>query len=84
MENFILDCTGMDNHALHRALAETLSLPDWYGCNLDALMDCLTDLEQPTSLCLTGWDTLEDWKAGFAQVFADAARENPDFTVSFE
>ncbi len=28
---------------LHDALSRELLLPDWYGRNLDALRDCLTD-----------------------------------------
>ena len=30
---------------LHKALAEALSFPEYYGRNFDALYDCLTDLE---------------------------------------
>ena len=40
--------------ALHTALAEALPLPEWYGRNLDALMDCLTDLGEELTLRLTG------------------------------
>lgn len=37
-----LDQAG-DAAALHRILARTLDFPDWYGHNLDALADCLSD-----------------------------------------
>lgn len=30
-----------DREALHGHLKERLGLPDYYGCNLDALNDCL-------------------------------------------
>ena len=39
---------------LHRALAEGLHFPAWYGGNLDALHDCLTDLNEPTELIVRG------------------------------
>ncbi len=82
MENYALDCTGIKNREqLHKALAEALSFPEWYGCNLDALMDCLTDICAPTQLRLLGWRELGDWKDGFAEVFVDAGLENPNLTI---
>ena len=38
---------------LHETLAEQLELPDWYGRNLDALWDCLTEESAPVSICIT-------------------------------
>lgn len=74
MKQITLACTGLETKdALHAALAEALDFPDWYGGNLDALYDCLTDLDDPVQLRLTGWDTLPHWREGFAAVFADAA-----------
>jgi RNAse (barnase) inhibitor barstar len=39
-------------------LASALRLPDWFGRNLDALWDVLTDLSAPTALVLTDWTRL--------------------------
>ena len=53
------------------AIAEALSFPDWFGHNLDALYDCLTDL----SWLPEGEHVLE-WEGGNADVeavLADAA-----------
>ena len=36
-----------DGHALHQALQRMLSLPEWYGCNADALYDCLSGRTEP-------------------------------------
>ena len=36
-----------DSAALHKVLAETFGFPASYGKNLDALVDCLTDLDGP-------------------------------------
>lgn len=33
-----------DLEAVLKVMGKDLSLPDWYGANLDALNDCLTDL----------------------------------------
>lgn len=42
------DCFAWaDDEDMHEALAETLSFPAYYGKNLDALNDCLTDLHVP-------------------------------------
>ena len=46
MMEFVLDGSAVSSREdLHEALARGLALPDWYGGNLDALFDCLTDLE---------------------------------------
>lgn len=43
-----LDCSGWhDTETAHTALAEALGFPDYYGRNLDALNDCMRDLEVP-------------------------------------
>ena len=38
---------------LHRQLASLLSLPDWYGCNADALNDCLSASRDTVHLWIT-------------------------------
>ena len=58
---------------LHRLLAEQLDFPDWYGGNLDALYDCLTDLEQDVTITLQ-YPALQP---GLYRVLTDSAEENP-------
>ncbi len=62
----------------HDALARALSFPDYYGRNLDALHDCLTDLDD-TQLVITDCSfpgrAMEKWP-GFLSVFFDSAAEN--------
>ncbi|MGE5339046.1 MAG: barstar family protein [Gemmatimonadota bacterium] len=36
-----------DRKAVLREIGRALDFPDWYGANLDALYDCLTDLAEP-------------------------------------
>jgi len=45
---------------LHKALADALGFPVWYGKNWDALGDAITGLvEMPIRLRLAGWQRLE-------------------------
>jgi ribonuclease inhibitor len=49
-----LDCRQMaDKQAVHAYLKQALSLPEYYGNNLDALFDILTEYEEPVELVLT-------------------------------
>jgi RNAse (barnase) inhibitor barstar len=44
-----LDCSGwVDKDVAHTALSEALAFPDYYGRNLDALVDCMSVLEVPS------------------------------------
>jgi len=67
--------------ALHDALTLELSLPDWYGRNLDALYDCLTDLREETYLVVLHRAALAENLGKSARalerLLADAADENP-------
>ena len=60
-------------------------LPEWYGRNLDALYDCLTDLGEPATVRLLNRDILTDrlGRRGRALVrlLRRAAAENPRVTV---
>ncbi len=44
-------------HQLHQKLQEELNLPEYYGKNLDALWDCITDMETPAEICISGVDS---------------------------
>ena len=72
--------------ALHENLAVALGFPVWYGHNLDALYDCLTDLSEDTLLELTGEEALLEHLGGYAQrlmlVLDRAQKENPRFRLS--
>lgn len=86
---FVLDGGSIGSReALHRTLAAGLRLPDWYGGNLDALHDCLTDTDEPTELVIRDGGALEAALGGYAaalrRTLADCASENPTFTVTWE
>jgi ribonuclease inhibitor len=69
---------------LHAAIAEALNLPEWYGANLDALYDCLTDLQEETQLQICHETELREHLGDYVQkllkVLQAASEENPVFT----
>ena len=86
MAEVVLD--GLDIASLeevHDRFAQALDLPEWYGRNLDALFDCLTDLGEPLTVRLLHQETLEDrlGRRGRALVrlLRRAAAENPQVTL---
>lgn len=80
-KNLILNCSQIQTpQQLHQALFVALALPDWYGYNLDALFDCLTEPGKDLRLTLEHFPQSADWASGFIRVFADAAQENPLFS----
>lgn len=48
-----------DRKQLHAVLADSLGFPEWYGRNLDALCDCLTDLREEAEIRLLHREILE-------------------------
>ena len=86
---FVLDVSACESvEDLHRALAEGLHFPAWYGGNLDALHDCLTDLSDPVHLTVLHAQALEDalgaYCRSFQRVLSDSAQENEHFTLTWE
>ena len=55
----------------HDYLKEALNLPDYYGKNLDALYDCLTEIECEIELV-----NADEVESDIIETFADASREN--------
>lgn len=73
---------------LHDAISQVLSFPDWYGRNLDALYDCLTDIAEDTHLHIRNWHHIEfhlkDYSGKALYVFHCAHADNPHITVTLE
>lgn len=60
MEFIIIDGRRMTTvEQTHEYLAKTLRLPDYYGRNLDALHDCLTDLGRGVWIILINGDMMD-------------------------
>ena len=80
----LVECSAYVNKkALLKAIGQALAFPDWYGANLDALYDCLTDLTERNE---KGWlIVLEhlpneprfdaEQRAALLEVFRDAVDE---------
>ena len=65
---------------VHWYLAEHLGFPAWYGHNMDALYDCLTERAEPTELVLLHWTAPA--LLPLRRVMEDAAGENGALTVT--
>lgn len=80
----ILDCEKLfSRRPAHEYLREALGLPAYYGKNLDALFDCLTELCD-CAVVLRGREKLArsgGYGARILRVFEDAARANPRLTL---
>ncbi len=71
--------------ALHKYLRRELALPVYYGANLDALYDCLTDVTEDTQLVVPA-AVADDVQLGWygkqlLQVLQDAAAVNEHLQV---
>ena len=83
---YTVDLSGVTTkEELHAALKEGLSLPDYYGGNLDALHDCLTDFAEPVEVTFCGYKPakkalVSDFYA-FRTVIEDSAEENGNLTI---
>ena len=65
-----VDLSGVcDRKSLHDRLQETLTLPSWYGRNLDALYDALTDSSAPIYVCFSAWEELEKADPAYFRMF---------------
>lgn len=73
--------------SLHTLLQESLDLPDYYGRNLDALMDCLSDFREDCEIEFRDLSSLINNLMGYGKSLLDAlhiaAFENHHLTLIF-
>ena len=80
----ILDTRQLqEKEAAHRYLKQMLNLPEYYGCNLDALYDCLTELDT-TALRFVNLDAAEGYFAKLLPVFQEAQENNPRLHIDYD
>lgn len=73
----ILDARQMEHRKeAHAYLREQLQFPEYYGNNLDALYDCLTDLND-VQITFTHVEEAGEYFSKVSRVFGDAAKRNP-------
>ena len=72
--------------AMHIYLARKLKFPSYYGKNLDALYDCLTERDTPLHITVTYTERLKeqlgDYSEAFLQTLQDATEENELISLS--
>ena len=61
----------------HKYIKEKLDFPDYYGENLDALFDCLTEMDRKT-IIIKDSSIVDD---EIVATFIDASKENPDIVL---
>ncbi len=82
----ILNGKRMDTRAhAHAHIRRRLKLPDWYGGNLDALCDCLGEINEPTVVLLRHAgrmkQALGDYGARLITVLSAMTGENPNIEL---
>ena len=89
MDEYLIDLSGVtDRDSLHQCLRDGLPLPEWYGNNLDALYDSMTEMSVPVTIRFLGsekaQDRLGDYFEMFRRVLQDVQSDLPGLTVFFE
>ena len=74
-----------DKMMLHAYLKEQCQFPDYYGNNLDALYDVLTERSEPLEIKVEFAEELKEILCGYGEAFLetlqDAATENDRITI---
>lgn len=88
MKHYSVDLRNIyTRESLHQTLMDALELPDYYGKNLDALMDCMTEIREDCEIEFTGLSELTDNLMEYAERFLTtlhlAAFENHHITLLF-
>ena len=72
-----------DEKTAHGYLKEKLDFPEYYGRNLDALYDCLTELTDMELVIIESEETTGYFQK-IKRVFLGAQRKNKRITIQFE
>ena len=65
----------------HKYLREALGFPEYYGGNLDALHECLTELDDTEIEFVNAEKVSGGYFARVMEVFKDSAEENPGLKI---
>lgn len=65
---------------LHSYLKKKMKFPDYYGENMDALFDCLTDISTDTAVDIK-YDADNELQRAVLAVFSDAVSQNTHLAI---
>lgn len=86
-ENVIADVVVLDirklNEGKHEYLKELFAFPDYYGENLDALYECLSELDDK-QIVVTELQAIDDFSLKVLSVMEDVAEEYHNITLSYD
>lgn len=72
----IIDGSKFDSReSLHEYISDKLEFPDWYGNNLDALYDCLSDVNEETEIEMIHRDEFHSTFGKYARAFERVLRD---------
>lgn len=84
MKTFILDGTQLqERNTAHSYLQEKLEFPTYYGKNLDALYDCLTEMDQ-VSIEIYLPEKISHYLERILRVFQRAASSKQGITIFYK
>ena len=86
MKIVLLDGNEIGSKAdVHALFAEKLAFPEWYGNNLDALPDMLTEPSEEIGIIAVNVEKLSKklgkWWKSLTRVLEDAAEENENVRI---
>lgn len=89
MKKIILDAKKMTSkNTTHKYLKDVLDLPEYYGENLDALWDCLTEISEDISITIENADVLEENLGEYAlqiiSLFEDLIEQCDNYKIKFK
>ncbi len=80
MKKITLDFENISGkEEMHKYLAENFEFPDYYGGNLDALFECLTDIAEPTAVNIV--NAINDYDEQIINVITSAEEGNDNLAV---
>ncbi len=85
----IIGARCASQETLHAYLKKKLELPDYYGGNLSALADCLSELSEPTRITIAINEVelepgMQAYVLRFVQVCAREALVNENLSLTIE
>ena len=73
---------------VHEYLQDIFSFPTYYGANLDALYDCLTEIDEKTKIiissAITEEENLGEYGDRLLEVFESAAQDNDNIRLEIK